>query len=225
MVLTGAGISAESGLQTFRGQNGLWEGQPIEEVATPEAFYSNPEKVYRFYNLRRAQLLNEDIAPNPAHIALSLMEKKHPKFVTIITQNVDNLHERAGSKGVIHMHGELNRARCLKTGKTYPWTDDLDGNSPHPEKLENQLRPDIVWFGEQPYHMGKIQSLLERADIFLSIGTSGMVYPAAQFVTWVKPTCSKIEFNIDPTQVSHLFEKSVVGPASKTVPKFLEKWL
>lgn len=225
VVLTGAGISAESGLKTFRGEGGLWEGHPVTEVATPEAFYKNPDMVYRFYNLRRTQLQSPSISPNIAHIALALLERKHPSSVHIVTQNVDNLHERAGNKNVIHIHGELNRIRCLKTGKTYPWTDDLDEHTPHPEGLEAKLRPDIVWFGEHPYHLGQVQSLLETADYFLSIGTSGLVYPAAQFVTWVAPHCETVEFNLEDTQVSHFFNKSITGPATATVPQYLQQFL
>lgn len=223
VILTGAGISAESGLKTFRGQGGLWEGEPISQVATPEAFYRSPQKVHRFYNLRRAQLQNPEIVPNPAHMALAMLERKFTNDIIIVTQNVDNLHEQAGSKKVIHMHGELNRIRCIETGKTYPWTEDLDEETPHPEGLKGRLRPDIVWFGESPKAMGEIQSHLERAELFISIGTSGAVYPAAQFVTWVSPSCETVEFNLGDTEISHLFQKAIVGPASETIPKYFEK--
>ena len=143
VVLTGAGISAESGLQTFRGQNGLWEGHAIEEVATPEAFHNNPEMVYRFYNLRRAQLEDPAIEPNPAHLALAHLQKTYGEKFTLVTQNVDNLHEQAGNTKAIHMHGELEKIRCLKTGETFLWREDLDASTPHPKGISSKLRPHL----------------------------------------------------------------------------------
>jgi len=223
VVLTGAGISAESGLQTFRGQNGLWEGQPVEKVATPEAFYDNPELVYRFYNLRRAQIQDPEIQPNPAHIALARYEQKNPDHMMIVTQNVDNLHEQAGSSRILHMHGELEKIRCLGTGEVFPWREDLDGNTPHPKQLDHRLRPHIVWFGEMPLYMGEIQSHLENCDLFIAIGTSGNVYPAAGFVDWAPTTCRKVELNLEATPISPLFDEHIYGPASHTVPKFFSE--
>lgn len=225
VVLTGAGISAESGIKTFRGADGLWEGHKIEDVATPEAFYKNPELVYHFYNLRRAQLLDPAIKPNAAHISLAQFEKQFPHNINIITQNVDNLHERAGSKNILHMHGKLQSIRCSKSGKSYPWTEDLDAHTPHPEGENNSLRPDIVWFGEMPMFMEEIESLLNDCDIFIAIGTSGVVYPAAGFVNWTKSTCQKIEFNLEKTEISPIFDQSILGPASETVPLWIEKLL
>lgn len=225
VILTGAGISAESGLQTFRGNGGLWEGQPVEKVATPEAFFQNPELVYRFYNLRRAQLQDVEIQANPAHLALSLFEKKQSGNFSIVTQNVDNLHEQAGSQNIYHMHGELLKARCLGTGEVFPWIDDLDSCSIHPKGLQHKLRPHIVWFGEMPLYMGEIQSLLENCDTFISIGTSGHVYPAAEFVSWTNANCRTIEFNLESTKVSSLFKETILGPATQTVPEFFAPFL
>lgn len=225
VILTGAGISAESGIKTFRDSNGLWEGHRVEDVATPEAFYRNPSLVYDFYNLRRAQLLDPDLKPNEAHFALADFEKKFPNNLHIITQNVDNLHERAGSKNVIHMHGELQKIRCLKTGKCYPWTEDLNDKTLHPEGVESKLRPHIVWFGEVPLELEVIESLLTDCDIFMAIGTSGVVYPAAGFVNWTKSSCQKIEFNVSRTEISSIFDQSITGPASLTVPEWFNKLL
>ena len=224
VILTGAGISAESGLKTFRGQGGLWEGTPIEQVATPEAFYADPEKVYRFYNIRRAQLQHEEIKPNPGHLALALLEKKFPGSVVIVTQNVDNLHERAGSQNIIHMHGELNKVRCLSSGKTYHWTEDLNGSTPHPDNLEGPLRPDIVWFGEMPFFMDQIEAALTACDLFVSIGTSGAVYPAAGFVHMAgslgKDT---LEINLEPSEGSAAFHESRLGKAGDLVPLWVDE--
>lgn len=221
VILTGAGISAESGLKTFRGQDGLWEGHRIEEVATPEAFLRDPDLVYHFYNLRRAQLLSEEVQPNPAHLILADFEKKHSGSFQVVTQNVDNLHEKAGSQNVIHMHGELQKVRCLKTGKVYPWLDDLDQNSPHPDGIDSPLRPHIVWFGEMPLYMEEIENLLNKCDLFIAIGTSGVVYPAAGFVNWTQPQCRKVEFNVEKTAISEIFDETILGPASETLENFL----
>ena len=225
VVLTGAGISAESGVKTFRGQDGLWEGHAIEEVATPEAFQRNPALVYQFYNQRRAQLLDSQIKPNPGHKALAQLEKAFPEQTTVVTQNVDNLHERAGNKNIIHMHGELQKARCLKTGESFLWTDDLNETSTHPKGLNSQLRPDIVWFGEVPKELERIEKLLFDCDLFLCVGTSGQVYPAAGFVQLVKKSCQTIEFNLESTGISSNFDQTIIGPSGETLTQWVQEFL
>lgn len=225
VALTGAGISAESGIKTFRGSDGLWEGHSIEDVATPEAFRRNPKLVYDFYNQRRAQLKNPDLHPNQGHLALNRLESVLGKNFWIITQNVDNLHERAGNKNIIHMHGELQRIRCLKTGKTYFWEENLDQNTAHPENLESALRPDIVWFGEIPMYLDRIEELLKNCTHFLCIGTSGVVYPAAGFVQLVPRNAKKIEFNLESTGISSLFNEVIFGSASETLSVWIDKLL
>ena len=185
VILTGAGISAESGVQTFRGAGGLWEGERVEDVATPQAFKADPQKVQRFYNLRRAGL--KSIKPNAAHEALARLEENHKGKVLLITQNVDDLHERAGSKSLIHMHGELMKARCLHCHTVLPWNDDINPQDICPScQSQNCLRPHIVWFGEMPFAMAEIDAALAKCDLFLSIGTSGHVYPAAGFIETIR---------------------------------------
>ena len=220
VILTGAGISSESGLKTFRDDDGLWEGHRVEEVATPEAFAANPSLVHTFYNLRRQQLLS--VEPNSAHLALADFESQHQGEFLLITQNVDDLHERAGSKNVIHMHGELRKVRCMDSGKVYDWTQDLTIDTPHPEGngRKGRLRPHICWFGEIPFHMTDIEQALARADLFVAIGTSGLVYPAAGFVNWVPGGCKRVLLNKDEAQNNPLFEEVILGPATQTVPKF-----
>ena len=227
VVLTGAGISAESGIKTFRDGNGLWENHPVEDVATPEGFNANPELVYRFYNERRAQLLSKEVTPNAAHYALSKLETRISDNFWIVTQNVDNLHERAGSKNVIHMHGELTSAKCPATDNAQNWVGDL--NQEHICdccEVANSLRPDIVWFGEVPYKMQKIETLLFNADLFVSIGTSGNVYPAAGFVNFANQ-CSAytLELNLEPSVGETQFAESKQGPASVLIPEFVNTCL
>ncbi|BDX06527.1 NAD-dependent protein deacylase [Planctobacterium marinum] len=223
VVLTGAGISAESGLKTFRDNDGLWEEHRVEEVATPEAFALNPDLVYRFYNLRRAQLQSPEVQPNTAHYALAELEKKLGRDLLIVTQNVDNLHERAGNKNVLHMHGELLAAKCCKTGKSIPWTESLDqGNACSCCYPARRMRPDIVWFGEMPYHMEDIYDALYNADIFIAIGTSGHVYPAAGFVSQAANFGARtVEINMEPSAVESHFDEQYYGLASERVPEFL----
>ncbi|MEM7646988.1 MAG: NAD-dependent deacylase [Pseudomonadota bacterium] len=225
VALTGAGISAESGVKTFRGSDGLWEGHAIEDVATPEAFARNPTLVYEFYNQRRAQLLQPELEPNQGHLALARLEEALGNHFWLITQNVDNLHERAGNKNIYHMHGELQKVRCLKTEKSYDWTGPLDETSEHPEGLNTQLRPDIVWFGEIPKYMEEIERLLFDCDIFLCIGTSGLVYPAAGFVRLTPHGCQKIEFNVESTQISENFDQTIHGPAGETLKNWVDQFL
>jgi NAD-dependent deacetylase len=223
VVLTGAGISAESGLQTFRDHDGLWENHRLEDVATPEAFAHDPELVYRFYNLRRAQLKSPVVQPNAAHKALARLEKCHPGKVLIVTQNVDDLHERAGSKNVLHMHGQLLAGRCCVSHKSFFIQDDFDQNSLcpccHPG---NPIRPDIVWFTEIPKYMSEIKQALFQADLFISIGTSGSVYPAADFVRQAKQFgAHTVELNLEESMGGNVFSECNYGLASEIVPRYI----
>lgn len=227
VVLTGAGISAESGIKTFRDGNGLWENHKVEDVATPEGFAANPSLVYKFYNERRAQLLSGEVHPNPAHIALAKLEKALKSNVWIVTQNVDNLHERAGNQNVIHMHGELASAKCAVTNQAQNWVAELNASdrcyccSPG-----TPLRPNIVWFGEIPYNMEKIETLLFDADLFVSIGTSGNVYPAAGFVSFANQcNAYTLELNLEPSNGQTQFAESRQGPASELIPDFVSNCL
>lgn len=223
VILTGAGISAESGIRTFRAADGLWEDHRIEDVATPEGFIRDPHLVQRFYNERRAQLQAKSIAPNPAHIALAQLEEKLGSQCLLVTQNVDNLHERAGSQNLIHMHGELLKVRCTQSGKVYPWTEPVTSESlckccPEPQVL----RPHIVWFGEMPFEMDRIYHALENADLFIAIGTSGNVYPAAGFVEMAKNHgAHTVELNLEKSKGTNLFDESILGYASEIVPQYI----
>ncbi len=224
VILTGAGISAESGIRTFRAADGLWEDHKVEDVATPEAFERDPRLVHRFYNERRNQLLSEQIKPNLGHLALSELENSFPGDVLLITQNIDNLHERAGSKQLLHMHGELLNLRCKDSGVVYPVHEDSQ-----PEDLcsccgsSGNLRPDIVWFGEMPMFMEQIYSALEQCDLFISIGTSGHVYPAAGFVEIANASGAlTVELNLEPSRVESAFDHRIYGPASEVVPEFVK---
>ncbi|WP_088328580.1 Sir2 family NAD+-dependent deacetylase [Lacimicrobium sp. SS2-24] len=221
VVLTGAGISAESGLKTFRDNNGLWEQHRVEEVATPEAFAANPALVYRFYNARRAQLKQDDIKPNAAHLALAALEKACLGDFLLVTQNVDNLHQRAGSEQLIAMHGQLNQARCLKSHKTVVISGDLDSTTLcQCCQPPSAMRPDIVWFGEIPKQMNKIESALRRADLFIAIGTSGQVYPAAGFAQLAAHSGAKtVELNMEKSGLA--FDAGHYGPASNVVPEYI----
>lgn len=226
VILTGSGISAESGLATFRGADGLWEGYPFEQVATPEAFRDNPDLVQKFYNMRREKV--RKAKPNAAHKALARLEKEHKGEVVIITQNVDDLHERAGNKNILHMHGEVLKVRCLECGDVLPWKDNLSQKVPCPSCLAKPaLRPHIVWFGELPFHMEEIEAALYNADLFISIGTSGSVYPAAGFVAHIKTLgkAQSVELNLEPSEGRTLFAKTIYGPATKIVPSYVEKLL
>ncbi|MGR5297630.1 Sir2 family NAD+-dependent deacetylase [Vibrio mediterranei] len=227
VVLTGAGISAESGIQTFRAQDGLWENHRIEDVATPEGFARNPELVQSFYNQRRQKLQQTDIRPNAAHIALGELERQLEGTVTVITQNIDNLHERGGSENIIHMHGELLRARCSESGQVVEMANDIEtGDLCHCCQIPSQMRPHIVWFGEMPLKMGDIYAALEKADLFISIGTSGVVYPAAGFVHDAKMHgAHTIEINLEPSAVQSEFEEKRYGKASIEVPKLVREIL
>ncbi|MFP4125716.1 MAG: NAD-dependent deacylase [Alphaproteobacteria bacterium] len=228
VVLTGAGVSAESGLQTFRGAGGLWEGYRLEDVATPEAFARDPATVQRFYNRRRAQLRDPAIAPNAAHRALARLEAEWRGRVTLVTQNVDDLHERAGHREVWHMHGALDRAYCLACGGETPWRDDLDTASRCPAcGTVGRLRPAVVWFGEFPRYMDEIEQALVDADLFVAIGTSGVVYPAAGFVEEARALgrAHTLEINLEPSSTRSLFDEVRYGPASEFVPAWVEELL
>ena len=223
LVLTGAGISAESGIPTFRGKDGLWEGHRIEQVATVSAFEQNPQLVHHFYNERRRYLQHKDIRPNAAHRALADFEASHDDDFLLVTQNVDNLHFVAGSRKVLPMHGQLLEAKCIDTGKVMPWHDDLDINTPDPDapSRTGRLRPNVVWFGEMPLGMETIERAACQADLFLAIGTSAVVYPAAGIVRSAPPTCRTVEINLESTPQSASFNETIRGPASLEVPKFL----
>jgi len=225
VVLTGAGISAESGIKTFRATDGLWEDHPIEKVATPEGFYSNPELVYKFYNDRRRQLTLPQIKPNAAHIALANFEKKTKGSFLLVTQNIDNLHERASSKNMRHMHGELLKMRCTQTDQIYEIQDDFDERRICECCLQaGNLRPHVVWFGEMPLFMNEIDLALASCDHFIAIGTSGNVYPAAGFYQTAKNGgAHTVELNLETTRSS--FDEQIQGVATDIVPKYFEKLL
>ena len=225
VILTGAGVSAESGVPTFRGPDGLWEGHRIEDVATPEAFRRNPVLVQRFYDERRAALAG--VAPNPAHRALARLDAAWPGALLLVTQNVDDLHERGGARRLIHMHGELRRALCQACGAAPAWDGALSGDPACPRcEAMGQLRPDIVWFGEMPYAMDAIAAAIAACDLFVSIGTSGAVYPAAGFVDWARSAGARtLELNLDPSAGTPMFDEARHGPASLLVPAFVAELL
>lgn len=227
VILTGAGISAESGIRTFRGDDGLWENHRLEDVATPEAFQRDPALVQRFYNRRRQQLLSPELAPNAAHEALARLERALPGRFLLITQNVDNLHERAGSEAIIHMHGELLKARCCHCGQVSEVTSDLDQHSLCAAcNQRGSLRPHIVWFGEVPLHMDDIYEALSHCTLFASIGTSGNVYPAAGFVEAANAAgAHTIELNLEASRVRTAFRQHREGLASQLVPAWVEQLL
>lgn len=223
VILTGAGISAESGLATFRDNDGLWADHAVDDVATPEGFVRNPDLVCNFYNMRRREAAAAE--PNPAHRALAELERAWPGRFTLVTQNVDDLHERAGSKRVIHMHGALNSALCYECGSRQEWHGDLDFGTVCSTCSRPSLRPDIVWFGEMPYHMEEIGRALAKADLFVSIGTSGTVYPAAGFVMEAANNgADTVEINLEATG-NRLFNTCREGKAATTVPAFVRELL
>ncbi|MCU6666410.1 NAD-dependent protein deacylase [compost metagenome] len=227
VVLTGAGISAESGIRTFRAADGLWEEHRVEDVATPEGFARNPQLVQAFYNARRRQLQSPEVAPNAAHLALAALEEALGDRFLLVTQNIDNLHERAGNKNVIHMHGELLKVRCASSGQVLNWTGDVTlDDKCHCCQFPAPLRPHVVWFGEMPLGMDDIYSALAMADVFIAIGTSGHVYPAAGFVHEAKlQGAHTVELNLEPSQVGSEFEEKAYGLASDVVPAFVDKLL
>jgi NAD-dependent deacetylase len=224
VILTGAGISAESGIDTFRSAGGLWEQHRVEDVATPEGFARNPNLVLNFYDMRRAALGH--VAPNPAHMALARLEREFAGELLLVTQNVDDLHERGGSARVLHMHGELKSALCTSCETRSPWLATMIERPPCPVCRAPTLRPDVVWFGEMPYQMGRIYQALETCDLFVSIGTSGAVYPAAGFVQEARASGARcLELNLEPSEGSRLFHETRHGPASVVVPEWVEEVL
>ncbi|MGL5294808.1 MAG: Sir2 family NAD+-dependent deacetylase [Aeromonas sp.] len=227
VILTGAGISAESGIKTFRASDGLWEEHRVEDVATPEGYARDPKLVIDFYNARRAQLNSPSVQPNLAHYALARLEQRWPGIVTLVTQNIDDLHERGGSQHLIHMHGELFNVRCPTSGQVIPWRGPLqqDDRCRCCEPAQ-PLRPDIVWFGEMPIGLDAIYQQLAQCDLFISIGTSGAVYPAAGFVQEARlHGAHTIELNLEPSEVGSQFAEKRYDPASLLVPAYVDELL
>ncbi|MDO6728716.1 NAD-dependent deacylase [Marinovum sp. 2_MG-2023] len=220
VILTGAGISAESGLGTFRDAQGLWAQHAIEDVATPEGFARDPGLVHSFYNARRAQAAAA--SPNAAHHALARLEAEFPGEVVLVTQNVDDLHHRAGSQNILQMHGKLAGALCGACGLRWPAPIVMTPDTPCPDCSQPAARPDVVWFGEFPHHMAEIGDHLAGCDLFAAIGTSGQVYPAASFVEEARNVGAEtVELSLEPTAVSHLFNHCHSGPATETVPRWV----
>ena len=225
VILTGAGISAESGLATFRSEDGLWNKHRVEDVATIEAFYRNPDYVHAFYNEMRPELFAAK--PNPAHKAITTLQEKYPAKISVVTQNVDTLHEKAGNKNVYHIHGQINQIRCLNCGHVFETWGEFSSE----DVCENcgvaaMLKPNIVFFGEDLLYMDKVDDLLRTCDLFLSVGTSGVVYPAAGFVQIAKMFgADTYEFNMEKTSNNRLFDEHIYGPAGTTLPEFVEKMI
>ena len=221
VILTGAGVSAESGIDTFRTAGGLWERYKPEEVATPEAFARDPDLVLGFYDMRRAAI--QDRQPNAAHFALGRLDAEWAGELLIVTQNIDDLHERGGGKRVLHMYGEHLNAWCTVCDVRSRWTGPLADRPACPACGERALRPDVVWFGEMPYRMDEIHAALRKADLFVSIGTSGAVYPAAGFVQTARyHGAATLELNLEPSAGSAWFGESRLGPAGELVPEWVE---
>ncbi|WP_386625510.1 NAD-dependent deacylase [Sulfitobacter geojensis] len=224
VILTGAGISAESGIETFRAEDGLWAQHRVEDVATPEGFMRDPELVVEFYNARRAQAA--EVAPNDAHRALAQLEAEHDGEVVVITQNVDDLHERGGTRALYHMHGHLKGALCASCDHRWPAPTVMAAGDACPSCNAPAARPDIVWFGEMPYDMETLVDHVTQADIFVAIGTSGNVYPAAGFVAEARRAgAHTIEFNLEPSAVGNQFAEHRIGPASQTVTAWVAEIL
>jgi NAD-dependent deacetylase len=228
VVLTGAGISAESGVPTFRASDGLWCGHRVEDVATPEGYAADPALVQDFYNQRRRQLA--EVEPNAAHRALADLAARWEGDFMLVTQNVDDLHDRAHEASppapgfeLIHMHGELLKGRCTRSGVVSDWPGDMAADEPSLDHPQGRMRPHIVWFGEMPLQMDRIEQALEACDLFVSIGTSGAVYPAAGFVQAARYAGARtVEINLEPTSGARLFDEGVYGPATQAVPAFFD---
>ncbi len=226
VILTGAGISAESGVPTFRALDGLWCGHRVEDVATPEGYAADPALVQDFYNQRRRQLA--EVQPNAAHHALADLATRWEGDFMLVTQNVDDLHDRAHEASppapgfeLIHMHGELLKARCTRSGVVSDWPGDMAADEPSLDHPQGRMRPHIVWFGETPLYMDRIEAALAACDLFVSIGTSGAVYPAAGFVQSARYAGARtVEINLEPTQGARLFDEGVYGPATEAAPRF-----
>jgi NAD-dependent deacetylase len=224
VILTGAGVSAESGLGTFRGSGGLWENFRIEDVATPEGFARNPVRVHEFYNLRRSW--HKAARPNAAHLALARLEREYPGTVLTVTQNIDALHEAAGTANLIHMHGELERALCAACGTSVPWTENLSIETRCARCGKAAMRPDVVWFGEMPREMERVYEALAVCDLFISIGTSGAVYPAAGFVMEARAARAlTVELNLAASDGASFFAERVEGTATEIVPAYVDRLL
>lgn len=224
VILTGAGISAESGLGTFRDVDGLWTKYDLEEVATPQGFARNPDLVHGFYNARRANCRGAE--PNAAHRALARLQAANAGETVIVTQNVDDLHERGGASGVIHMHGALGSALCGACGHRWPAPDEMHTADPCPACGAPATRPDVVWFGEMPYHMDEILDHLSACALFVAIGTSGEVYPAAGFVEMAdRAGADTLELNLEPSSQISAFAQARFGPATEVVPAWVESLL
>jgi NAD-dependent deacetylase len=225
VILTGAGISAESGVDTFRDRNGIWSKVDYRDVATPEGFARNPRKVHGFYNERRRRLLG--IRPNAAHEALARLEAVYGGSYLLVTQNIDDLHESAGSRRPVHMHGEVNSALCEACGARSRWSGDMSINSQCPHcQTTGRMRVDVVWFGEMPYHMDRIEAAIATCDLFVSIGTSGNVYPAAGFVEQARLAgAHTVELNLEPSEGCSSFEEALYGRATEVVPAFVSRLL
>ena len=224
VALTGAGISAESGVPTFRGADGLWEGHRVEDVATPEAYETDPDTVLAFYDARRRALAG--VEPNAAHRALARLEDAIGPELLVVTQNVDDLHERAGTRRLVHMHGELRRALCSWCGARPEWEGDLIRRPPCPECGERMLRPDVVWFGEMPYDLDRIEQAVIACDVFASIGTSGAVYPAAGYAALAAAFGARtVELNLEPSDALVPFDDARTGPATELVPAWVEEMI
>ncbi len=228
VILTGAGISQESGLETFRDEGGLWSRIRIEDVATPEAYARDPQRVLEFYNMRRHSMVDGNICPNAAHLALARLEREWPGDVLVVTQNIDNLHEQAGSENLLHMHGEILKARCATCNDVIAWDGSLGPkNSCQACGSIGRMRPHVVWFGEMPLYMDDIYTALDCCHLFISIGTSGNVYPAAGFVDHVRRlgVARTVELNLEPSEGATLFAETYYGPASEQVPDFVDRLL
>lgn len=227
VILTGAGISQESGLATFRDAGGIWQKVSMDDVATPRGFARNPELSHEFHNSIRRQITGGSVLPNAAHKALARLERESAVPVLVVTQNVDNLHELAGSRALLHMHGEILKTRCLKCGEVFFWDKDLSRDEPCPGCAGSDcLRPDIVWFEEIPMHMDEIEAALARCTIFVSIGTSGNVYPAAGFSRVARSHGAHlVELNLEPSVGATVFHTAKYGPAGKVVPEWVDEVL
>lgn len=225
VILTGAGISAESGLVTFRASNGLWNNHRVEDVATVEAFERNPAYVHEFYNELKKELVKAQ--PNPAHFAITKLQREYDAEISIVTQNVDTLHEKAGSKNICHIHGQINQALCLNCGHILETFGDVDTETVCPHcKIVGMMKPNIVFFGENLLCMDKVDRLLSGCDLFLSVGTSGVVFPAASFVQIAKYNGAQTyEFNLEPTSNNFYFDRHIFGPAGTTLPAFVDELL
>lgn len=222
-ILTGAGISAESGLATFRSSNGLWNNHKVEDVASVEGFQRNPALVHDFYNNLKTEI--QQAKPNAAHLALTKLQKEYPAEINIITQNIDTLHEKAENQNVYHIHGQINQSVCLNCGQVLETWGDVDTETicPHCQVM-GMMKPNIVFFGENLLCMDKVENILRKCGLFISIGTSGVVYPAAGFVQLAKYYgADTVEFTLDTTANNYLFDKHIFGKAGETLPPYIEE--